>query len=39
MIPADFFEAMIERLDDLDLAELIKSREHEKSVPVDIDEL
>lgn len=39
MVPAAVFEAMMERLDDLDLVELIKSREHEKAVPVDLDDL
>ncbi len=39
MVPADIFEAMMERLDDLDLVELIKTRQHEKSVPVDLDDL
>lgn len=39
MVPAAVFEAMMERLDDLDLVELIKSREHENAVPVDINDL
>ncbi|MCL6308652.1 type II toxin-antitoxin system Phd/YefM family antitoxin [Pseudomonas syringae] len=39
MVPAEVFEAMMERLHDLDLAELIKSRQHEKLVSVDIDDL
>lgn len=39
MVPAEIFEAMMERLDDLDLADLIKLRQHEKPVPVDIDDL
>ncbi|AVX26725.1 type II toxin-antitoxin system Phd/YefM family antitoxin [Pseudomonas syringae] len=39
MVPAEVFEAMMERLDDLDLAELIKSRQHEKPVSLDIDDL
>ncbi|MBC3951986.1 MULTISPECIES: type II toxin-antitoxin system Phd/YefM family antitoxin [Pseudomonas] len=39
MVPAEIFEAMMERLDDLDLADLIKSRRHEKPMPVDIDDL
>lgn len=39
MVPAEIFEAMMERLDDLDLAELIKSRQHETPVSVDIDDL
>ncbi|AQL39001.1 type II toxin-antitoxin system Phd/YefM family antitoxin [Pseudomonas syringae] len=39
MVPAEVFEAMMERLDDLDLADLIKSRQHEKPVSVDIHDL
>jgi antitoxin StbD len=33
------YEAMLDRLDDLDLAEIIKSRANEIGVPVQIDEL
>ncbi|MDD1966032.1 type II toxin-antitoxin system Phd/YefM family antitoxin [Pseudomonas sp. NPDC090203] len=36
MVPTEVFEAMMERLDDLDLAELIKSRAHEVPVPVSV---
>ncbi|EPM45522.1 type II toxin-antitoxin system Phd/YefM family antitoxin [Pseudomonas syringae] len=39
MVPAEVFEAMMERLDDLDLADLIKARQHEKPVWVDIHDL
>lgn len=39
MVPTEVFEAMMERLDDLDLAELIKSREHEVPVSVSLDDL
>lgn len=39
MVPADVYEAMLDRLDDLYLAEIIKSRSEEKGVPVNIDEL
>ncbi|WP_440091832.1 type II toxin-antitoxin system Phd/YefM family antitoxin [Pseudomonas syringae] len=39
MVPAEVFEAMMERLDDLDLAYLIKARQHEKPVSVDVDDL
>jgi antitoxin StbD len=39
MVPADVYEAMLERLDDLYLAELVKERAGEKGVPVDIDDL
>lgn len=39
MVPADVYEAMLERLDDLYLAELVKERAGEKGEPVDIDAL
>jgi antitoxin StbD len=39
MVPADVYEAMLDRLDDLYLAEIIKSRSREKGVPVDINDL
>jgi antitoxin StbD len=39
MVPADVFEAMIERLDDLDLIEMVEARQHETPVPVDLDDL
>lgn len=39
MVPADVYEAMLDRLDDLYLAEIIKSRSGEKGIPVDINDL
>ncbi|MFK8332327.1 type II toxin-antitoxin system Phd/YefM family antitoxin [Pseudomonas sp. BJa5] len=39
MVPAALYEAMMERLDDLDLAELIKARKDEVPVPVNLDDL
>ncbi|MGA9703620.1 type II toxin-antitoxin system Phd/YefM family antitoxin [Pseudomonas sp.] len=39
MVPANVFEAMVERLDDLELAELVRSRSHETPVPVKLDDL
>ena len=39
MVPADVFEAMMERLDDMDLAELVKARSQETPVPVNLDDL
>lgn len=39
MVPAHVFEAMVERLDDLELAEFIRSRSHETPVPVSLDDL
>ncbi|ASP84537.1 prevent-host-death family protein [Sinorhizobium meliloti CCNWSX0020] len=39
LVPADVYESMLERLDDLYLAELVKERADEKGEPVDIDAL
>jgi antitoxin StbD len=39
MVPARTYEAMLERLDDLELIEIIKSRAHEVGVSVNIDDL
>lgn len=39
MVPAELFEAMLERLDDLQLAELIRARAGETPVPVNLDDL
>lgn len=41
MVPADVYEAMIERLDDLELAQLVKARidANEPSVRVSLDDL
>lgn len=39
MVPADVYEAMLDRLDDLDLVEIAKSRAGEVGVPVNIDDL
>lgn len=39
MVPAELYEAMMEQLEDIELAELIKARAHEKGVPVELDDL
>ena len=39
MVPAGTYEAMVERLDDLSLAEIIKARAGEVAVRVTLDEL
>ena len=39
LVPAEVYESMLERLDDLYLAELVKARAEEKGEPVDIDAL
>jgi antitoxin StbD len=39
MVPAETFEAMMEQLDDIKLAEIIKQRSGEVPVPVVLDDL
>lgn len=39
LVPAAAFEAMMEKLDDIDLARLVKERENEPTVRVDPSEL
>lgn len=39
MVPAELYEAMMEQLEDIELAELVKARAHEKGVPVKLDDL
>lgn len=39
MVPAALFEAMAERLDDLELAHIARQRLGEPSVPVSLDDL
>ena len=39
MVPADLYEQMIERLDDLDLIEVVKARSGEQGIPVSLDVL
>ena len=39
MVPAAAFEAMIERLEDLELAEIARARAGEQPVPVSLDDL
>ncbi|WP_046869003.1 type II toxin-antitoxin system prevent-host-death family antitoxin [Microvirga massiliensis] len=39
MVPAATFEAMMERLDDIKLAEIIEQRSGEVPVPVALDDL
>ena len=38
-VPAGAYEAMMELIDDLELLELVKQREHEESVRVSVDDL
>ena len=39
MVPAALFESLLERLEDLELAELVRARAHEQGVPVELDAL
>jgi len=39
MVPADLYEQMMERLDDLELVEIAKARSAEKGIPVSLDDL
>jgi len=39
MVPADVYETMLEKLDDIRLAEIIRKRADEKGISVDIDAL
>lgn len=39
MVPADVYEAMMERLDDLALVDVIKSRADEAPISVGLDDL
>ena len=39
IVPADTFEAMMEKLDDLEIAKIVKERKKEKTIRVSLDEL
>jgi len=39
LVPAVAFEAMMEKLDDIDLAKLVKERAHEPTVKVKLNDL
>ncbi|WPP46340.1 type II toxin-antitoxin system prevent-host-death family antitoxin [Pseudomonas sp. AN-1] len=39
LVPAELYEAMIERLEDLELAEIARARAGETPVPVSLDDL
>lgn len=39
MVPAELFESMLERLDDLELAQLARQRADEQAVSVNLDDL
>jgi antitoxin StbD len=39
LVPAEAFEAMLEKLEDVDLAELVRQRRGGKTVKVSLDDL
>ncbi len=39
LIPAKAWEALVDRLEDIELAEIVREREGEVGIPVDIDDL
>lgn len=39
IVPAEAWEAMLDRLEDIELAEIVRQREDEVGIPVDIDDL
>lgn len=39
IVPADTFEAMLEKLDDLEIARIVKERKKEKTIRVALNEL
>lgn len=39
IVPADAFEAMLEKLDDIDIKKTVRKRQNEKSIPVSLDAL
>lgn len=39
MVPAELYESMMERLEDLELVKIAKSRAGEKAIPVSLDDL
>jgi antitoxin StbD len=39
LVPPKAWEAIVERLDDIELVRIVKEREHEVGIPVNIDDL
>lgn len=39
LVPADAWEAILDRLDDIELVRIVKEREHEVGIPVSLDDL
>ena len=38
-VPVDVYEQILERLDDMELVEIVKSRQSEKTIEVSLDDL
>ena len=38
-VPAEAYEALMDKLEDIELADLVKQREGQRSIAVDIDDL
>ena len=38
-VPADAYEAMMDKLEDIELADLVKERENQQDIEINIDEL
>ncbi len=38
-VPAELYEAMMERLEDIELVALVKARAGEQGIPVELDDL
>jgi antitoxin StbD len=39
LVPADTFEAMLEKIDDLEIAKIVKERKLEKTIKISLNEL
>ncbi len=39
LVPADTFEAMLEKIDDLEIAKIVKERKSEKTIKISLNEL
>jgi antitoxin StbD len=39
MVPAELYESMMDRLEDMELTEIVKARSGEKTIPVSLDDL
>jgi antitoxin StbD len=39
LVPAEAWEAILDQLDDIELARIVRERENEVGIPVDLDDL